>query len=204
MLRVHWVMEFQRRGVPHLHAAIWFDDRDTGTVLGNARMLAEREYRLKRDWVDLTEGFRALMISQHVRVIDAAVGWFEYLAKHCSRGKYHYQRQRESVPKAWESSGRVWGHSKGWATQGVETRPLSKVEFHRLRRLVRARRVAEARRGLPLNAKQFGRCRRLLKCGQRKASEVRPVSEWMPESEQARFAHAARRRFTPPGSLPKA
>ncbi|WP_425527867.1 rolling circle replication-associated protein, partial [Xylella fastidiosa] len=28
MIRVHWVTEWQRRGVPHLHCAIWF----SGTV----------------------------------------------------------------------------------------------------------------------------------------------------------------------------
>ena len=30
MVRLHWVTEWQRRGVPHLHCAIWFDPMNNG------------------------------------------------------------------------------------------------------------------------------------------------------------------------------
>ncbi|MFO5973161.1 hypothetical protein, partial [Pseudomonas aeruginosa] len=41
MIRLHWVTEWQRRGVPHLHCAIWFPDAyDTITPAPSSLLMA--------------------------------------------------------------------------------------------------------------------------------------------------------------------
>lgn len=89
----HWVVEWQRRGVPHLHLAVW--------GVRGADVVAW--------WLAHTDGGRS---GQHCRRIDRAAVWAKYCAKHGSRGLSHYQRNRASLVGAWlrESAGRMWGH----------------------------------------------------------------------------------------------
>lgn len=192
MKRLHWVMEFQRRGVPHLHAAIWYTLQlpgEDGTTA--ATRVIGRQIAMVDDWLELAEPFGAGRKGQHWRVIDGPVGWFQYMAKHCSRSKVHYQRQRDAVPAAWASSPRVWGSRGDWPIVEPTTATVSGRTFHRLRRLVRSARLAEARAGLPLNRRQVSLLRRMLKCPEQKLSSVRPVSEWMDEARQRRLLLAA-------------
>lgn len=184
MKRLHWVMEFQKRGVPHLHAAIWFRENVAG-ALAHVSML--------EDWLQIAgDRYGASEKGQHARLITGTVGWFEYMAKHCSRSRKHYQRQREAVPEAWESSPRVWGHRGEWDLVDPTDERLTHPEYWRFRRLVKRARVAEARAGLPLNRRQFGQAKRLLKTPDRKLSEVRGVSEWMSQERQRQFIAAAK------------
>lgn len=89
MVRLHWVTEWQRRGVPHLHCAIWFPDAyDTITPT--------------RAWVEVASAYGAGLRGQHARIIDGPVGWFQYLAKHAARGVKHYQRTADSIPEGWQ------------------------------------------------------------------------------------------------------
>lgn len=179
MVRLHWVMEFQRRGVPHLHAAIWFaDPPPTPSVISDA-------------WLGVAADYGAGPKGQQVRPLDGVVGWFQYMAKHCSRSHRHYQRQRDAIPQAWQSSPRVWGHGGDWPIQDPAMAEITRPQFWRLRRLVRQSRIAEARLGLPLNRGQVAYLRRLLKCSHRPSSEVRPVSEWLPEHRQEGLLRAA-------------
>lgn len=89
----HWVVEWQRRGVPHLHLAVW--------GVRGADVVAW--------WLAHTDGGRS---GQHCRRIDRAAVWAKYCAKHGARGLGHYQRNRASLVGAWlrESAGRMWGH----------------------------------------------------------------------------------------------
>ena len=201
MIRLHWVMEFQRRGVPHLHAAAWYEPRGSAGGSAGRREDARTNdaplglppgHAATADWVDIAGKFGAGLKGQHARPIEGAVGWFQYMAKHCSRSAKHYQRQRDAMPSAWESSPRVWGHRGDWTLQAPATGEVTPDEFYRLRRLIQQSRLAEARAGLPLNRRQVAYLRRIRKCPDRKRSEVRPVSEWVNEQQQQRLLEAAR------------
>lgn len=212
MIRLHWVMEFQSRGVPHLHVAIWYDN-------------VEASKKALTDWIAITESCRSTIKGQHIRPIEGAVGWFMYLAKHCGRGQKHYQRQQNLLPAQWEKSPRVWGKSGDWPVEEVAEGKLTSNQFYRLRRLVRYQRVARARAAVPgpgwtwlsetMATKQFARsmpispriygtvktqlrtrlrhlqmARRMLSCTDEKLSPVRGISEWITQSEQAELFRA--------------
>ena len=213
LIRLHWVMEFQSRGVPHLHVAAWYDN-DAASQ------------KALTDWVEVTESCRSGWKGQHIRPIDGAVGWFMYLAKHCGRGRAHYQRQQDLLPKKWTKSPRVWGKSGSWPVQEVAEGKLTENQFYRLRRLVRAQRVARARaavpgpgwswakymplfdramaRAMPISPKVLGtvktalgvrlrhlqQARQMLRCTDPKLSAVRGVSEWITPTEQQELFRA--------------
>lgn len=105
MVRLHWVTEWQRRGVPHLHCAIWFPDAyDTITPT--------------RAWVEVASAYGAGLRGQHARIIDGPVGWFQYLAKHAARGVKHYQRTADSIPEGWQKDRARVGKSRPLAGAG--------------------------------------------------------------------------------------
>ena len=237
MLRLHWVMEFQRRGVPHLHCAIWYEPNELDPLTmkradrvrfvdgmesiarhgeqweGTNRYVAAMAVG---DWLDLAEPFGAGIKGQHARPIIESVGWFQYLAKHCGRGKDHYQRQMDSLPDAWEKSPRVWGKRGQWVTEDPIEIELTDREWYRIRRLVRYQRVARCRAMLPalgwdslppLHTKDWARsitewpgstgklslrqrirhlqqARTMLRCNERKLSDVRGLNEWISQEQQ--------------------
>jgi len=246
MLRIHWVMEFQRRGVPHYHVAIWYDggpqaSTRRGPVSGdyaaasfaisNTEMhkadtqLRDCAVMAVADWIDLTQHLGTGSKGQHARPIEGAVGWFQYLAKHCGRGREHYQRQQQNLPKQWESSPRVWGKSGDWQLIEPATAELTENQWYRFRRMVRSQRIARARAAVPgpgwdwvsdqLTTKPFARdmpiapkilgtvktqlrvrlrhlqhARHMLKCTDKKLSQVRGVSEWITEQQQQELLRA--------------
>lgn len=170
MVRLHWVTEWQRRGVPHLHCALWFPDcYDFATAI-NA-------------WCELAEPYGAGHRGQHARVIDGAVGWFRYLSKHAARGVKHYQRTHDNIPDAWQSkTGRVWGYSGDWPL--AEPRKFGLQDQHgdggwfKLRRLVRAWRISDAR---AVNDRwRIRSARTMLQESDQVLSRLRGFSEWMP------------------------
>ena len=213
-VRLHWVMEFQSRGVPHLHIAAWYQDED----IARAKPIA--------DWLDITSHLGSRSGGQHVRDIEGAVGWFQYLAKHCGRGRQHYQRQQSAMPKAWEKSPRVWGKRGEWTIVEPTLGYLTQNEFYRMRRLVRSQRIARARasvpgpgwswlygvlnkplaRDMPISLQKQGnqrtplkvrlrhlkQARAMLRCEDQNLSSVRGVSEWIPEPQQLELFRALR------------
>lgn len=168
-LRLHWVTEWQRRGVPHLHGAIWFPDSYDIPAIREA-------------WVAVAEGHGAGLKGQFCRVIDNPKLWFEYLSKHASRGVQHYQRNADGIPESWQGkTGRVWGHSGDWPVDSAIRFNLQGSDGDRgyfaFRRLVRSWRYADARaKG---NAQRMVQARGMLRCSDRPTSEVRGVSEWI-------------------------
>ena len=176
MIRLHWVTEWQRRGVPHLHCAIWFPDcYDWITPT--------------RAWVELASAYGAGLRGQHSRVIDGPIGWFQYLAKHASRGVKHYQRSGDNIPEGWQSkTGRVWGHIGDWPV--AEPRKFH-IEDHTndgdggwfcLRRMVRSWRLADARASG--DRWRIRSARSMLASNDPDLSRLRGFSEWMPEGVQ--------------------
>lgn len=184
MVRLHWVTEWQRRGVPHLHGAIWFPDRyDLITPIDA--------------WVELAGDYGAKHRGQHARIIDGPIGWFQYLAKHAARGVHHYQRSGDNVPLSWElRTGRVWGSSGDWPLTKPRQYGLQGAEgdggWFRLRRLVRSWRKADARASHPkVRNWRIRSARRMLKSSEPEISMLRGFSEWMPaESVQVHMLAA--------------
>lgn len=177
LIRNHWLTEWQRRQVPHLHGALWFPQpsrwRDLQKAIENA-------------WLEIMAPYGPLVSSQHVKPMTDAVGWFQYVSKHAARGLSHYQRSPEGIPSGWRGvTGRMWGYGGDWPIREAMSLEMSMPAYHRFRRLVRSWRVA--------NARSSGSCRRIiqakgmLKCRDYGLSAVRGVSEWIDTNDALKF-----------------
>lgn len=184
VVRTHWVVEWTRRKVPHVHAAVYLrdglSDHDVyALVVGTWLRLAGKRYG-------------SAGRGQHIARITGPVGWLEYLSKHASRGVNHYQRQGK--PEGWEKTGRLWGYTGVWPRDEAAEGSVSHAEFYRFRRLVRSWRVANARAflaaapvGLPGDVqrraarRQLVSARTMLQHPDRDISRVRGISEWIPQ-----------------------
>lgn len=180
MVRIHWVTEWQRRGVPHLHVAIWFPDAyDTITPI--------------RAWLELAEQYGAGIKGQHGKKIDGPVGWFQYLSKHAARGVKHYQRSGDNMPAGWqEKTGRVWGYGGDWPLQRPVEVLLDNEGFYAFRRLVRGWRIGNAR--LHGDKAREIHARRMLRHPEPQISAIRPVSEWCNQAQALMFLGNLRER----------
>jgi hypothetical protein len=127
--RAHWVVEWQRRGTPHLHLAVYGQASIAPGVVSA--------------WLAVMGGWGPLPNAQFVTPITGAVGWLQYLSKHASRGVAHYQRQGK--PPGWTTTGRLWGKLGEWPTAEPMVGSLTQEEFVWVRRQIRAYAVAEAR-----------------------------------------------------------
>lgn len=165
MIRMHWVTEWQRRGVPHLHAAVW-----TPEPLNTAELYWH--------WLCVAGCYGAENRGQHLAPISDSLGWFQYVAKHAARGAGHYQRSPQNVPREWGSkTGRIWGKLGSWDLVEPTRHDLDHAGFYRLRRIVRAWRIADARAsGSP---RRIASARRMLACPDHTRSRVRGLSEWL-------------------------
>ena len=184
MTKLHWVTEWQRRGVPHLHGVVFFP---VGTAC-----------RIIWHWLALTSDLGAGIKGQHLNEVTDLSGWFKYLSKHASRGADHYQRSSVNIPKGWEKTGRVWGHCGDWVTTDAGPLNVTTEFFWAFRRIVRSWRKSDAREGYKKAKDQLLRkgsistsiyktslrritsSRTMLRCNERKKSSVRGVSEWIP------------------------
>lgn len=172
MIRMHWLTEWQRRGCPHMHAAVWFDEglreRDPfaiGTIADH--------------WVSAASVFGAGRRGQHVAAINDAIGWFQYLSKHAVRGLSHYQRSSDNMPAGWTTTGRMWGHLGDWPTDEAIAFRIDHKAAAALRRVIRGWRRADARASG--DRRRIVSARTMLKCHQRELSAVRGISEWFPQ-----------------------
>nr|CRY96678.1 hypothetical protein [uncultured prokaryote] len=174
MVRIHWVTEWQRRGVPHLHVALWWPDK----------------YRISdpvEAWLALAAPYGAGAKGQHGKPIDGPVGWFQYLSKHAARGVKHYQRSGDNMPPGWkEKTGRVWGYGGDWPLQDPVNVQLDDDGFYAFRRLVRSWRIGNARASGD-KAREIHAKRMLHYPGNPKISALRPVSEWCNQAQALMF-----------------
>lgn len=172
MVRLHWVTEWQRRGVPHLHLAVW-----------TREPLNPTEFHLL--WLSIAGRYGAENRGQHVTPIHDATGWFRYVAKHAARGVAHYQRHHANVPPAWRSkTGRVWGRLGLWDLVDPVRLELDRPSYFRLRRIFRSVRIAEARmRG---HGPSIRAARRCLRSVDRCRGEIRGLSEWLDAEDTLR------------------
>ena len=115
---MHWCVEFQRRGAPHVHAAMFGDAVDPDAVV--------------EVWLRLNPG--TLPVGQDCKALGDGHAWAVYVSKHAQRGVGHYQRSRAMLEAAgrreasWfsESAGRMWGIRGDWPM--VEALTLEQVE----------------------------------------------------------------------------
>lgn len=179
MIRLHWVTEWQRRGVPHLHGVVYFPETISNPVAA-----------IEGNWLDLASKYTAAPWSQNSKPITDSLGWLQYLAKHAARGAGHYQRSSENRPASWNKTGRIWGKWGEWDTREPLRFDLEKSGNFAYRRLIRGYRRAAARdtgNGLTIRS-----ARRMLKCNNRSLSEVRGTSGWIPEGlTLAMLSHVA-------------
>ncbi len=144
MERLHWVIEWQERGTPHLHiAAYWLE-----------RLSVLQRQLLLVSWLEVAQEYAPGFSGQHIDDISDTAGWFGYMSKHASRGLHHYQRG--GIPDGWESSGRLWGYVGDWPTvDPIEVLTDSILVGPRLRRLAHAWDVAQVRNAL-VRAQRYG------------------------------------------------
>lgn len=189
--RLHWVVEWQRRGVPHIHCAVYYPD-DVGEETAAIHVIAS--------WLALAGVYGAQVRGQDYQPITGALGWLGYLSKHAARGVKHYQRSGK--PEGWTSTGRLWGHRGEWPEEEPMRIAVDRAGSFRMRRWVRSWRLADARAAylelaarptpsdpedaekhvqrLATARKRIGSARRMLKRSER-FSPVQGVSEWVPE-----------------------
>lgn len=168
LLRLHWVTEWQRRGVPHLHGMLFFSTPDPSLPS-----------RIVKAWTELAAVYGSAERGQHIGSVTDALGWAKYMAKHASRGVNHYQRSKESIPSSWHGrTGRIWGHKGDWPIFETGKFRLRREVFFHYRRLLRSWRRADARAsGCRFRIRSARSC---LKSNTRNAAEVRGMSEWVP------------------------
>ena len=190
LVRGHYVIEWQRRGTPHVHAALYFP--------AGFRSREATHKMLLDEWLAVASVWGARAASQHVAPITGPMGWLKYLSKHAARGVRHYQRVGK--PKGWERTGRLWGHLGEWPIGAPMQFDVAAPTYHRFRRLARSWRIAAARADLAalertarhdpasyegaLRAarRRISAARSALGCSEPKLSAVRGVSDWIPES----------------------
>ena len=201
-LRVHWVTEWQRRGVPHIHAAVYFPESDVVAWDNDlqCRVRVRAPSWLVRSWLECgASKYGAGSSGQFVLPIAGAVGWFQYVSKHAARGVRHYQRSAENVPDAWKlRTGRVWGKLGDWPVQEGVRVAVEGSEgdggFYPFRRIMRAWRVADARASG--DRIRIRLARGMLRCKDRALSAVRGYNEWVPaEVQSAALANIASRGY---------
>lgn len=111
--RIHYVTEFQKRQVPHLHGTVYFPDYNVcdGVYIDHLRSC----------WSMYARQYTISHLAQDVGCMRNVHGWFAYTAKHAARGANHYQRCFESLPPAWQGqTGRMWGKSGDWPVQDAK------------------------------------------------------------------------------------
>jgi hypothetical protein len=178
LVRAHWLTEWQRRGVPHMHAAIWLPQDSPKT-----HPFAPTD--IKAHWCAVAHDYGASVRGQHVESINDAVGWFQYLSKHAVRGVKHYQRSADGIPAGWKKTGRMWGHMGEWVTVDPVRYLLDNPGFWAFRRMVQRWRIADARA-----SGEKGRirsARRMLQSNDRAVGSCRGVSEWVSMDMTAAF-----------------
>jgi hypothetical protein len=206
LVRAHWVVEWQRRGTPHLHAAVYLPSPVSGLTEASPQGVPPAAARARRldgqklllDWLDIAERWGAEYQSQDVKVIFSEVGWLEYLAKHASRGAQHYQRQAGQIPEGWQKSGRLWGHLGDWPTvEPVDLDDLTTHDFYVARRVLDRWAIAQARSiaDPDLRRRKIAFLKRRRRSGDAKHSRRRGVSEWFPESELLRLVDFLENRY---------
>lgn len=178
LVRAHWLTEWQRRGVPHMHAALWITPE---ALAADPFIIAT----VTRHWCEAATAYGASPRGQHVAAIDDAIGWFQYLSKHAVRGLSHYQRSPDGIPTGWQKTGRMWGHLGEWPLIEPVRYTVRNDAFWAFRRMVQRWRFADARASA--DPRRIRAARRMLQSSDRSAASVRGVAEWIGTDQTQQF-----------------
>jgi len=178
-LRLHWLIEFQGDGTPHVHMMVFFPE--TLDQLSVAM-------QIEKHWLELSAFTGTSPKGQVIKSVYALTGWLQYNGKHGGRGAQHYQRK---CPEGWETPGRMWGKSGEWPTSQDEFECGPRL-FFIVRRWMKNWRLADARKGV-LKALRYNDhkahrsalkrvrfARSALQAGSRMRSELIGFTEWIP------------------------
>jgi hypothetical protein len=178
-LRWHWVIEWQERGTPHIHMAVYWPADHPDAARAPVLVIAA--------WLAVADAYGTNLGAQYWDHIYGPEGWLKYLSKHAARGVQHYQRNGK--PEGWEKTGRLWGYGGPWEMDEPMVLDAEYGAYWRFRRLVRAWRIADARSepNLEKRRARIPYARRMLKSNDRKLSSGRGVSDWVPEHVTAEF-----------------
>lgn len=194
LLRYHYVTEWQRRGVPHLHGMIYVSE---GT---GAKMTLP--HILRSLWLGYAAPYGAHINAQYATPITGVLGWLQYVAKHAARGIQHYQRASANIPVGWRKggTGRMWGKGGLWPIKEPLRLDVDSRGYHVLRRWARSWRIADARAAIPspcamlrnptqyvLAKRRLVSARGCLRCADPDLSAVRGMSEWIPDDLMLRM-----------------
>ena len=114
-----WVVEWQRRGVPHMHLAI-----------KGAQSIGEK---LVKYWLRQSADLRSLDVGQHVTQLYDRDGFIHYLVKHATKGYGCSFQKDKGLPTGWRQTGRMWGVVGNWSFDEVEERQISDEDADLLR-----------------------------------------------------------------------
>lgn len=165
LIRGHWLIEWQARGVPHLHGCFYFETPVWPNVIADI-------------WCDIVSDYGAKPVGQHLAPIHDPVGWLKYLAKHGARGIQHYQRQNKNRPREWDKSGRLWGYVGDWPIRDPMRFEVGREGFWQYRRLVNRWCIADAR--AQGDRRRVAFLKRQYQLSDRNLCEVRGTSDWIP------------------------
>lgn len=123
-IRLQWLTEWQGRGVPHIHGIAYFDNEySSGEII--------------RHWLQVSKEFNSVSYAQDSKPVHSVLGWLDYLAKHASRGYYHYQRSPDNVPDGWKKTGRVWGFRGDFLSRTPMEFQIDQAGFNQYRRIAK-------------------------------------------------------------------
>ena len=168
-VRTHWLIEWQRRQVPHFHGCVYFDPSV------NIELIEEK---IINHWCAVSNAYTSAPFAQKVLPIYETVGWLKYLAKHGARGVNHYQRSNDNIPPGWVKTGRMWGYTGDWPIGKPSRIELDYDGYYVLRRIQRRWAISEARKRYEYS--NIVKSRQLLKCNDKDRSKFIGVSLWIP------------------------
>jgi hypothetical protein len=180
-IRIHWLTEWQARGVPHMHAIVYYPD--PGSDLERQRLTL----MTMAHWLAVSAPWGTRQKAQHVVQVTNTLGWLKYLAKHAARGAAHYQRAAQGIPEGWRKTGRMWGHVGDWPIEAPVELELDWPGWFAFRRLARSYRIGQARTLRKGREGAERAAKRCLRCTEPKVAAFRGVSGWVPQEVTLRM-----------------
>lgn len=172
-IRHHHVVEFQKRGAPHVHGVVYYPDGDSEEI--GRRLIAY--------WLKAARGTNPDVLGQNAQPVRTVVHWAEYLDKHATRSIQNYQRAEANLNAEWVPGRlpKMYRFSGDWPRREPEKFRLPERKAALFRALLVEYCASELeRKGDPENAEKI-----------RKRAEVNPddpmtygLNLWVPRSVQ--------------------
>jgi len=196
LTRYHAVTEWQKRGVPHLHCAIWFcGDAEQADAKADSAIRSRPEiYQLLELWMKIASDGEPSICGQDGKEMpqDDQQHWLQYQAKHGVRGVSNYQRHSDNIPKAWKGkTGRVWQKGGSWPVNPwFKVEGVTQAQKHQIQRIF-CRYMASNPSHMRLKPDQKKASQRywktFMQSNDRKTARFRSPSSFIPIEESAKI-----------------